>query len=103
MKEQIEEMAKEKYIREMERIGSKLPCDREDCSKCLAMNRRCKDYLYAERLYNAGYRKQKVGEWLPTCDNHPLVNKYKCSCCGEENMRGNFCPNCGASMKGGAE
>ena len=51
-------MSREKQIREMERIGSRLPCDREDCSKCLAMNRRCNDYLFAERLYDAGYRKQ---------------------------------------------
>ena len=50
-------MSKEKQIKKMEEIGSKLPCDREDCSKCLAMNRRCKDFLFAERLYNAGYRK----------------------------------------------
>lgn len=57
----------------------------------------------AKDLYNAGYRKQSEGEWLPTCDNHPLVNKYKCSCCGEKNLRGNFCPNCGAHMKGGAK
>ena len=48
---------KEKQIKEMEEIGSKHPCDREDCSKCLAMNRRCNDFLFAERLYNAGYRK----------------------------------------------
>ena len=51
-------MNKEKQIKQMEEIGSRLPCDREDCSKCLAMNRRCKDFLFAERLYNAGYRKQ---------------------------------------------
>lgn len=55
----------------------------------------------AEALYNAGYRKQKEGEWLPTCDTHPLVNKYECSCCGEESMRGKYCPNCGAHMRGG--
>ena len=55
----------------------------------------------AETLTYKGYRKHVEGEWLPTCDNHPLVNKYKCSICGDENMRGNFCPNCGAKMKGG--
>lgn len=50
----------EKKIREMERIGSRRPCKNDDCSICLAMNRRCNDFLFAERLYNAGYRK--VGE-----------------------------------------
>lgn len=54
-------MSREKQIKEMEQIGSRLPCDGEDCSKCLAMNRRCNDFLFAERLYNAGYRKQ---EWI---------------------------------------
>lgn len=50
-------MSRDKQISEMEQIGSKRPCDSEDCSKCLAMNRRCNDFLFAERLYNAGYRK----------------------------------------------
>ena len=51
---------KDKQIKEMEEIGSKHPCDRENCSKCLAMNRRCNDFLFAEHLYNAGYRKSTV-------------------------------------------
>lgn len=50
-------MTKEQQIKTMEEIGSKIPCDRKDCSKCLAINRRCNDFLFAERLYDAGYRK----------------------------------------------
>ena len=84
MKEQIEEMAKAL----MKAINEK--------------NGHTSMRGLAEALYNAGYRKQKEGEWLPTCDTHPLVNKYACSCCGEESMRGKYCPNCGAKMKGGA-
>ena len=61
----------------------------------------------------AGYRKQREGEWIKTETN------YTCSKCnfnviswsgeydGYERERGislmNFCPNCGAKMKGGAE
>lgn len=77
-------MSRDKQIREMEQIGSKHPCDREDCSKCLAMNRRCNDFLFAERLYNAGYRKAsdlaeeifaEIEETFKEClwflENHP--------------------------------
>lgn len=64
----------------------------------------------ANHLYNAGYRKQREGEWVKTETN------YTCSKCnfnvvswsgeydGYERERGislmNFCPNCGAHMKG---
>ena len=63
---------------------------------------------FAERLYNAGYRKQSEGEWVSNCQ----TDEYICSLCGgfspidceKENFyKSNFCPNCGAKMKGGAE
>jgi hypothetical protein len=58
----------------------------------------------AEHLYNAGYRKQTVGEWEYNED----CDCFVCSVCGNSalnNYRGlsvnsNFCPNCGAHMKG---
>ena len=67
----------------------------------------------AEVLYNAGYRKQVEGEWI-------VVNEYNdyrmckeakiaCSVCGHKPKYEwylsdiNFCPNCGAKMKGGAK
>lgn len=101
-------MSKEKQIKEMEQIGSKLPCDREDCSKCLAMNRRCNDFLFAERLYNAGYRKQSEGEWKRIGGDLGYV-EMECSVCGytdvfdDDNEPHKFCPECGAKMKGGEE
>lgn len=66
----------------------------------------------AVELFNAGYRKQSEGEWV--ANRHISVSKrsrtihyetYKCSVCGTWNgrHRQNFCPNCGAHMKGGAE
>ena len=58
----------------------------------------------AEALYNEGYRKQSEGEWV--CEVPP---ELKCSICGFK-IDGRYfvnklkyCPNCGASMKGGAE
>ena len=62
----------------------------------------------AEYLYNAGYRKQSVGEWKDM--NYYIHNKriYKCSECSNSEAKdnltsANYCPKCGAKMKGGAE
>ena len=56
----------------------------------------------AEVIYKAGYRKQSEGEWLT--DRFGLERSI-CSVCGAvyEGDGGNYCPNCGAHMKGGAE
>ena len=58
----------------------------------------------AKALYNAGYRKQSEGEWK---GNGYLKH---CSECGNvvnfnnvSRWLYNFCPKCGAKMKGGAE
>lgn len=52
----------------------------------------------AEYLYNAGYRKQSVGKWKPIL---AVCNRGMCSNCNEIGaVRWNFCPNCGAKMKG---
>ena len=55
----------------------------------------------AQRLYNAGYRKQGEGEWLCIYLNKfEHLSKHKCSECGFVNTtRYNYCPNCGAKMK----
>lgn len=54
----------------------------------------------------ANYRKQSVGEWI--CNRQ--TSEYICSLCGaigpvdclkEDFYESNFCPNCGAKMKGG--
>lgn len=62
--------------------------------------------LFANHLYNAGYRKQSEGKWI-SCKNNA---GYKCSECGARIKNSafftgnhNWCHKCGAKMKGGAE
>ena len=64
--------------------------------------------LLASDLIKLGYRKQSVGEWLEIDDGVSIGDgkHLECSKCGvwkKDKQRSNFCPNCGAKMKGGAE
>lgn len=56
----------------------------------------------AVAIYRANYRKQSEGEWLCIYLNKfEHLSKHKCSECGFVNTtRYNYCPNCGAKMKG---
>ena len=74
--------------------------------------------VVAEILYKEGWRKQSEGEWVDSngqrvkfnpMDGCPENSCY-CSACGEwltgsneYPCYGNYCPKCGAKMKGGAE
>ncbi len=91
MKEQIEEMAKilKDYTKKNHIMASHVIL--ED---------------YAEQLYNAGYHKQKEGEWKQQHGSYE--DQIMCSVCGAsfniiENCteQFDFCPNCGAHMRGG--
>ena len=85
-----------------EEIDNHIPPDETTGYKMLP------DYFIVSRYLNeADYRKQKEGEWKYNED----CDCFVCSVCGNSalnNYRGlsvnsNFCPNCGAKMKGGAE
>lgn len=105
-------MRREKQIEEMAKIlcGMKNGCD-----GCMFSKVYCNERNYAEEIYNAGYRKQNVGEWVAYPDEHEIcATEFVCSNCKDsfctnemtdwqfiETMK--FCPNCGARMKGGAE
>jgi hypothetical protein len=69
-----------------------------------------------ERGYKQGYEdalkenalKRNKGEWIADVDKWgdvvTTVNGYTCSKCGTFNSdKDNFCPNCGADMRGKAE
>jgi hypothetical protein len=54
----------------------------------------------AEALYNAGYRKQKEGEWVYR-ENEFGNAYYACSICDcQTRYKENYCSSCGAKMKG---
>lgn len=97
---------RDKQIAEM----AKLACSVFDgnCTDCsfAIYHPPCPPKASAERLYNAGYRKQVKGEWVEIeftvhCEDDVGVC-YRCSECeGYNDSEVNFCPNCGAKMKGG--
>lgn len=55
---------------------------------------------YSKAFYNAGYRKQYNGMWF-----HYSSTMMECSICRKHTpiRKYDFCPRCGARMKGGAE
>lgn len=48
---------------------------------------------------------QKKGHWIDTNPDEPLDPRQTCSECGNTEIlhSGNFCPNCGADMRGEAD
>ncbi len=101
-------MSREKQIEEMAR--TLCGADRE-CRECYVCGGNCEFWIEASVLYNAGYRKQSEGEWIYNTDD--FTPHHRCSICGYNKPIAageginqepkNYCPNCGAKMKGGAE
>ena len=94
-------MSKEKQI-EKNQIDK---MERDIFSNTLYSLKNCK--IIAKALYKTNYRKQSEGEWRYDED----CECYVCSVCEHSALNNyrllstpsNFCPNCGAKMKGGAE
>ena len=106
---------KEKQIEEMAWYMCDVPKHPSitSCEKCNCQGK-CHPMYYAVRAYNAGYRKQRVGEWVSAYDYAVKIGvtdkdrlastkedkfwKF-CSRCDQQ-VKGyhNFCPNCGARM-----
>jgi hypothetical protein len=94
-------MDKDRQIEEMARDM----CGFSDCLICSECSDDCQYYLFANRLYKKGYRKQSEGEWEKADEfTEQYGYLYKCSVCGVLCWHGNYCPNCGAKMtKGDAD
>lgn len=60
--------------------------------------------IFAKVLNQVPEVKQKRGQWYRDSEKDihaPGLRCYVCSCCSTANdTRSNYCPNCGASMKG---
>jgi rubrerythrin len=59
----------------------------------------------AKSLYSKGYRKVERGNWNLIGNGNGRPIHWKCSVCGYETLDAangdtNFCPNCGADMRG---
>lgn len=87
--------------------------ERWDMAKIMADNFRINDEEWddsdfewaAHCLQAAGYHKQSEGEWI-VCGM--FDDFLKCSSCGDKHpwqtaIEYQYCPNCGAKMKGDAE
>ena len=102
-------MSREKQIEEIAKVMCR---NRTSDGNCITDNDPCGlECVYgycAERIYSAGYRKQSEGEWILIGNGNGRRIHWKCSVCGFETLDAsngdtNFCPNCGADMRGGAE
>ena len=92
MNKQIEEMAREVCgnYHKGDCVGGECVCDYQ-----------CASAVFANRLYNASYRKASDGEWgfdgmdwtCSECGEYALLDKYN------QAVRSDFCPHCGAKMK----
>lgn len=100
-------MTKKQQIEQMARTTCQMYCRQYEkrCAGVAACNYKCLHYQRCEALYETGYRKQSEGEWIPTYTyTAEGTGIYKCSLCGRKSANpkaDNFCPNCGAEMKGG--
>lgn len=97
-------MSKEKQIEEMAEMLEIIAKAREEYANDITDHTE-NEYI-REALLNAGYRKQREGKWIARKDEGLFGEEYyECSNCHSRNptIKYNYCKNCGAKMKGGAE
>ena len=61
----------------------------------LDVNGGCSDFEDNDLKDVYNYKKDIHGEWLPINDD-----SYYCSVCNRGSLRYDFCPHCGADMRG---
>lgn len=105
-------MDKEKQIEEIAKAMCK---NYGNCNRCIAFVT-CDVKSFALRLHEKGYRKERQGEWVDRYGNKYDNHIYDCSLCNKEalwnivadellspktiQVLSDYCPNCGAKMKG---
>lgn len=111
-KYQIEEMA-------IDICESRGAWTSDSCEEC-RMDNRCLYQDIACALHKLGYRKQREGKWIKRSPNPEAMKEFHdmglgkgmsensihfvCSVCGKWGRPSyQFCPTCGAKMKGGEE
>ena len=91
MKEYIEKQAAIELAKDIV-----VPC--EDGSE---YRHRCIDPQDIRELPNADVRENVKGTWKIYCDDKGVVEDCYCDQCGFNSViGGNYCPNCGADMRG---
>ena len=100
-------MSREKQIEEMELtevdiLANDLNQHCADLAETYCGDTNCLACL-AHALTAKGYRKRSEGEWLKfRLSADDTANRWKCSVCKtEQHEETDYCPNCGAKMKGG--
>ena len=94
-------LSEEKQIEEIRNI-IETDCDFV-CEKCeFDEKEHCFIHYCSTAIYNAGYRKQSEGEWIKD-EKSKFEHRYNCPVCNYRllGIPTNYCPNCGAKMKGG--
>ena len=102
LKKQYQELAKIKVESELEKQAI------EEIAEGIFQNCNCGLFFSeAEKIARfvieeQGYRKQSEGEWIIKKGGY--YQRLVCSVCGKLSIATfDYCPNCGAHMKGGAE
>ena len=77
-------------------------CD--ECELCYAQGNMGEQKEWLKLAIDA-LENQKTGHWIITGDYctgaYGSIDYVKCSCCNEDSLeKGNYCPNCGANMRG---
>ena len=105
-------MSKEKQIEEMAHFicESRKANWADGCRVCSHHENRCLYQDIACSLYNAGYHKQSEGHWYRHDKKKHGDTCYYCSVCEKMALSDgycweltDYCPNCGAKMKGGED
>lgn len=85
-------------------LNTGVTVDRDELIKALRYDRG-----QYEKGFHDGFSSAKVrGEWVGVADDYveEVFNIWSCSCCGkyysewQDKPSWNFCPNCGADMRG---